>query len=77
MSAPTPAWRRLPGLSPQDAAALVCDAIVYRPRTLAPWWAGLAETAIQLFGGPVDRMQDVIFRAGRDGAGARGEAVHR
>jgi NAD(P)-dependent dehydrogenase (short-subunit alcohol dehydrogenase family) len=69
MSAPTPTWRRLPGLSPQEAAALVCDAIVYRPRTLAPWWAHLAAPAVQVLGGPVDLVQDLIFRAARETAG--------
>jgi NAD(P)-dependent dehydrogenase (short-subunit alcohol dehydrogenase family) len=39
MSAPTAMFRRVPGLTPDDAAGAVCRAIVHRPRLMGPWWA--------------------------------------
>jgi short-subunit dehydrogenase len=43
MSAPTSALRGLPGMSAEEAAAVVCRAIAGRPRTIAPWWGRLGE----------------------------------
>lgn len=34
MSAPTPIYRSMPGLTPHDAAGLVCDAVVRRPESI-------------------------------------------
>ncbi|HZV72524.1 MAG TPA: SDR family NAD(P)-dependent oxidoreductase [Conexibacter sp.] len=42
MSAPTDDFRLVPGLSADDAAGLVCHAIVDRPPAIAPWWASAA-----------------------------------
>ncbi len=42
MSAPTDDFRLVPGLSPDEAAGLVCHAIVDRPPAIAPWWATTA-----------------------------------
>ncbi len=39
MSAPTRAFDAFPGIGPDEAAMLVCDAIVRRPASIAPWWA--------------------------------------
>ncbi|WP_073265332.1 SDR family NAD(P)-dependent oxidoreductase [Cryptosporangium aurantiacum] len=39
MSAPTAEFARLPGMSPDEAGAVVCRALAYRPRLLSPWWA--------------------------------------
>jgi NAD(P)-dependent dehydrogenase (short-subunit alcohol dehydrogenase family) len=39
MSAPTDDFTLVPGLSPDEAAGLVCHAIVDRPSAIAPWWA--------------------------------------
>lgn len=38
MSAPTAAYASLPGLSADEAACVVCRALIRRPRSLAPWW---------------------------------------
>jgi NAD(P)-dependent dehydrogenase (short-subunit alcohol dehydrogenase family) len=38
MSAPTESYRDLPGLTADEAAAVVCRALVTRPRSIAPWW---------------------------------------
>jgi NAD(P)-dependent dehydrogenase (short-subunit alcohol dehydrogenase family) len=39
MSAPTGDFKLVPGLSAEQAAGLVCHAIVDRPPAIAPWWA--------------------------------------
>jgi NAD(P)-dependent dehydrogenase (short-subunit alcohol dehydrogenase family) len=39
MSAPTDDFKLVPGLTPDEAAGLVCHAIVDRPPAIAPWWA--------------------------------------
>jgi len=43
MSAPTPAFRYVPGLSADEAAGLVCKAVVERPREISPWWVSPLE----------------------------------
>ena len=43
MSAPTPSFRSMPGLTPDQAADLVCKAIVERPASITPWWARAVE----------------------------------
>ena len=43
MSAPTPTFRYVPGLTPEQAAGVVCKAIVERPRAISPWWADAVE----------------------------------
>jgi NAD(P)-dependent dehydrogenase (short-subunit alcohol dehydrogenase family) len=42
MSAPTDDFKLVPGMSPEEAAGLVCHAIVDRPSAIAPWWATTA-----------------------------------
>lgn len=42
MSAPTTDFADVPGMSPAEAAAVVCRAIARRPATIAPWWGTLA-----------------------------------
>ena len=41
MSAPTEAFARLPGMTAEEAGAVVCRALAHRPRLLSPWWARL------------------------------------
>ena len=71
MSAPTDDFRFVPGLSPQEAAGLVCRAIVDRPSAITPWWA----TASALFGllarGPSEAL---VRRYDQLLPGARGAA---
>ena len=45
MSAPTKDFDNVPGLSPVEAAGVVCRAIVDRPVSIAPWWATAAGAA--------------------------------
>ncbi|SFP41383.1 Short-chain dehydrogenase [Amycolatopsis arida] len=65
MSAPTPALRRLPGLTPEDAARVVCDAIVRRPATVAPWWAPAVSAATSVLAGPIDRALGLAYELTR------------
>jgi NAD(P)-dependent dehydrogenase (short-subunit alcohol dehydrogenase family) len=44
MSAPTDDFKLVPGLTPDEAAGLVCHAVVARPTSIAPWWASVAAT---------------------------------
>jgi short-subunit dehydrogenase len=38
MSAPTEGYRTMPGMTPEEAAQVLCRAIVRRPRKVEPWW---------------------------------------
>jgi len=74
MSAPTPLFRYLPGLDPDQAAALVCDAIVRRPRAIAPWWLGPAALIGVAPRRPLEAALGLVYRLTRDSAPARGDA---
>ncbi|WP_188037593.1 SDR family NAD(P)-dependent oxidoreductase [Actinotalea sp. JY-7885] len=65
MSAATPAYRRVPGLLPDDVAALVTHSVVARPRVVDPWWSRAAGLAVDLAPGPVDRLATGYVRAVR------------
>lgn len=72
MSAPN--FATIPGLSPEGAGALVCDAIVRRPRTAGPAWIGPVDAiANGLMRGTTERVMTRAFlrnqraRAARDG----------
>jgi hypothetical protein len=58
MSAPTDDFRFVPGLTPEQAAGLVCRAIVERPSAITPWWA----TASALLGLLARRPSEAIVR---------------
>jgi len=42
MSAPTEMYRTMPGQTPDEAAQVVCRALINKPRAIAPWWLGPA-----------------------------------
>ena len=54
MSAPTDDFDRVPGLTPAQAADVVCHALVQRPVCIAPWWGSLAGAVASLARGPSD-----------------------
>ena len=56
MSAPIAIWRYLPGLAPEEAADLVCRAIVQRPRAIGPWWRKPGEITTALLPGAIETM---------------------
>lgn len=60
MSAPTAYYRRLPAMSPAEAAGMVCRAVAHRPRTQQAWWARIGELPAAAFKGTTER----VFTAG-------------
>ena len=56
MSAPTDDFKLVPGLSPDEAAGLVCHAVVDRPSAIAPWWATAAALIDTAARGTSDRL---------------------
>jgi NAD(P)-dependent dehydrogenase (short-subunit alcohol dehydrogenase family) len=70
MSAPTPELRNIPGLSPEQAADLVCKALVERPREIEPWWVGLAGPALDAVRGPWERANALYYRLTADSRAA-------
>jgi NAD(P)-dependent dehydrogenase (short-subunit alcohol dehydrogenase family) len=76
MSAPTPLFRYVPGLTPEEAAGLVCKAIVERPRVISPWWAGPAEAGFALTRRPWELASGFWSRRTRDTKAAVSGAEH-
>lgn len=66
MSAPTPTFRFVPGISPDEAASLVCKAIVDRPRVISPWWAGPMEAGFALTRRPWELASGLWSRRTKD-----------
>lgn len=56
MSAPTAGRYPVPELSTDQAADIICRAIVRRPRLVTPWWATAAGTAVRLVPGTADAL---------------------
>ena len=76
MSDPTPVFRNMPGLSPDQAAGLVCRAIVERPREIEPWWVSLTAPALQAARGPWELANSLVYRLTTDSrASARAARV--
>ena len=78
MSAPTPLYRYLPGMTAEEAADAVCRAIAYRPRLMSPWWSragGVVGTAAQPAN---DALMALYYRSQRsDRLQATGRAARR
>jgi NAD(P)-dependent dehydrogenase (short-subunit alcohol dehydrogenase family) len=66
MSAPTPEFQNMPGMTPEQAAELVCKAIVDRPREIEPWWVGLTAPALEAIRGPWERANALYYRLTTD-----------
>jgi len=66
MSDPTPVLRDMPGLSPDEAAGLVCRAVVKRPRDIEPWWVSLTAPALQAARGPWELANSLVYRLTTD-----------
>jgi NAD(P)-dependent dehydrogenase (short-subunit alcohol dehydrogenase family) len=56
MSEPTESYRNLPGLTAEEAALIVCRALVRRPRRIEPWWVGPLRVLAPWCEGLVDRF---------------------
>jgi NAD(P)-dependent dehydrogenase (short-subunit alcohol dehydrogenase family) len=62
MSAPTASLRNVPGLRPDQAADLVCRAIVERPGVISPWWSGPVEAGAALARWPWEVAMRLAFQ---------------
>jgi NAD(P)-dependent dehydrogenase (short-subunit alcohol dehydrogenase family) len=74
MSAPTPIYRHVPGLTAEEAAGLVCRAVVDRPRTITPWWAQAVEIGAAFTRVPWEVANSLAYRATGDTRDARARA---
>jgi len=77
MSAPTPELRYLPGLSANEAASLICKAIVERPNVISPWWVGATEAGFALARRPWELASGVWSRRTSDSKAAISSARGR
>ena len=57
MSAPTRAFAAMPGLTADEAACVICRALIDRPRSLAPWWLGPARCLTLPLERPLEWLQ--------------------
>lgn len=73
MSAPTPLYRKLPGQTPDEAAQVICRALIRQPRQIGPWWLDPAAWLAAPFAQPSEWILAQLFLAGSDTAAARGE----
>lgn len=73
MSAPTPQLREgmAPGMTVDEAAALVARAIVQRKRVIAPWWFYPTEVAVLLLRPPISGVLSFWFARTDDTRSAR------
>ena len=65
MSAPTKTFENIPGMSADEAAEIVCRAIVERPAKISPWWADVAEVATAAVRRPLELVVSKRFALGR------------
>lgn len=73
MSAPTPIYRVLPGLMPEQAAHLVNRAIVEKPHEISPPWLKPAEITATLWRSPTRWIMRQLYRQTRDTQSAIGQ----
>lgn len=69
----TRVYTRLPGLSPDQAAGWVTQAIADRRRVMAPWYGRAGALIGALAGRAPDRLLSLVYRMSADSAAARGE----
>jgi NAD(P)-dependent dehydrogenase (short-subunit alcohol dehydrogenase family) len=62
MSEPTPLLNKMPGLSPEQAADQVCEAIVTRPHNITPPFVRPVDAVGNLFRVPTDLLMRQYFR---------------
>jgi NAD(P)-dependent dehydrogenase (short-subunit alcohol dehydrogenase family) len=70
MSAPTPVFRYVPGLSADEAANLVCKAIAERPEVIGPWWLGAVEAGTAVTRRPWETAMEIWNRVSTDTSSA-------
>ena len=71
MSAPTPIFRSLPGLSPAEAANVIARALIRKNKYVAPWWLWPVEMASVIFRWPSDWTMQWLYRLTHDSESAK------
>jgi short-subunit dehydrogenase len=69
----TTIYQRFPVLTPDDAADVLCEAIIRRPRRVSPPFGQVAAFADAMSPAIMDRVRNQGFRLFEDSAAARGE----
>jgi len=75
MIAPTTIYRQLPAMTPREAADMVCDAIVHRPRRLGTPIGNLATLGNAVSPRSMDAVRNAAYRLFPDSPAARGEGA--
>lgn len=74
MIAPTTIYRRLPAMSSREAADMVCDAIIHRPRRLGTPVGNLATLGNAVSPRSMDAVRNAAYRLFPDSQAAGGDA---
>jgi short-subunit dehydrogenase len=69
----TTIYQRFPVLTPDEAAEVLCEAIIRRPRRVSPPFGQIAAFADAMSPAIMDRVRNQGFRLFEDSAAARGE----
>ena len=71
----TTIYQKFPTLTPEDAAAVVAESIVHRPRRVSPAFGQVAAMADALSPQILDRVRSAGFKMFADSKAARGDAA--
>lgn len=71
MLGPFRIYRRTPAMSAEEAAGMVCRAIVYRPRNLRPWYGRISEPVLTLLEEPIESLLTRTSRTAHERARRR------
>lgn len=70
MSAPTPHYQKIPAMSADEAASLICRALIKKPKRIAPWWLGWGEFISVIFWRPIAWSMSKLFLYTQDSPAA-------
>lgn len=62
MSAPTEQYRTMPGQTPDQAAMVICRALIARPRRIGPWWLTPASLLTWPLATPLEWLHTRLLR---------------
>ena len=70
MIEPTPHYQNIPSLSTDEAAFLVCKALIKHPKRIAPWWLYFAEIVSVVLWRPIAYLMGRLFLLSKDSPAA-------